>query len=85
MKFEKDMCKVVQPLLINNLTKYFKSTGDAIGLNEAIVYGVLNCLALFFYTIMHHMIGYQSNRYGMQIKIATCGLAYRKVILSLLL
>jgi hypothetical protein len=70
---------MIQPLLINSLIKYFHSGEDRTSFTHAIVQALLTCLAIFAFIILHHPYGYQVTRFGMQIRIATCGLIYRKV------
>jgi hypothetical protein len=71
---------MIQPLLINSLIRYFYAGNDKTNINVAIAYGGLTCLAVLAFIILHHPYGYLVTRYGMQIRIATCGLVYRKVI-----
>jgi hypothetical protein len=68
----------MQPLLINQLIIYFKQD-STMSRMEALVFGMLTCLAVFGFIIMHHPYGYKFSRYGMQMRVAVCGLIYRKV------
>ena len=70
------MTCVLQPILTSELLKYFNGEID---FNLAIIYGTCICLNVFVIWFVHHPYSINCSRYGMRLRIACCGLVYRKV------
>ncbi len=74
--FKKEALRVIQPIWIGYLIDYFSGQTD---LQTALIYGSLVCLISFLNGMLNHMNFQQTQRYGMRMRIAVCGLIYRKV------
>ncbi len=75
----KETLSLIQPILVRNLIRYFN---DQIDLKWAIIYGTIICLNMTKSYLVVHSYFYKISRIGMQMRIAVCGLIYRKVFIS---
>lgn len=73
----KEAFRIIQPILIVNLIRYFNGQLD---LKWAIIYGTAICLMIIATNLIHHPYIFAIVRQGMQMRLAVCGLVYRKVI-----
>ncbi len=72
------MIKIVQPLLIAQILKYFN--GEVKKIEYALIYaGVISVCAIFV-GILHHPYYLNACRYGMRLRVACSGLIYRKAL-----
>ena len=69
------MLAVAHPILVSQLLKYFN---NEISQRTAIIYGLCICLSIFLIWLVHHPYTQNATRYGMRLRIACCGLIYRK-------
>ena len=73
------MAKVIQPLLLGGLIRYFDSTGR-VSTFEAYMYalGMTGCSAM--QALTHHPYFYHVQRIGMGVRVACSALIYKKVV-----
>ena len=72
----KEMLQVVQPLLVAHLQGYFDNKID---FQEALITGSVISFIVTLIWFVHHPYSQNIARYGMRVRIACCGLVYRKV------
>jgi hypothetical protein len=77
--FQKESMSIVMPMFLSFLLEYFNGTRN---MTWAFVFGALTCLSMFVQTVTHHPQMFFMYRYGMQIRVAICGLVYKKVLLK---
>lgn len=78
--FLQEVTKVVQPLLLGKLIRYFTSE-PSISETEAYLYAMGMSLSVIILAIFHHPYFFTVQRIGMQIRVACCSLLYRKVFM----
>ncbi|XP_034328340.2 ATP-binding cassette sub-family C member 4 isoform X2 [Magallana gigas] len=77
--FIEEVTKVVQPLLLGKLIRYFTSE-PSISETEAYLYAMGMSLSVIILAIFHHPYFFTVQRIGMQIRVACCSLLYRKAL-----
>ena len=75
------MTKVVQPLLMGGLIRYF-SPDTTVSLLEAYMYAIGVGLCAVLVAITHHPYFFQVMRIGMRIRVAACSLLFKKVCIT---
>jgi len=70
--------RILQPLLLSRLIRYFDST-SGMSATEAYLYatGVILCSASF--AITEHAYSFEMRHLGMQMRVASCSLMFKKV------
>ena len=73
--------RIVQPLCLGQLLKYFRENEEmAIPTTHAYLYAMGVVLGSAFSMMSHHLNFFTCQHMGMQIRVATCSLIYRKVL-----
>lgn len=74
--------KVIQPVFLGKLIKYFENYrhDDMAALSEAYGYATGVCLSTLGLALLHHLYFYHVQRAGMKIRIAMCHMIYRKAL-----
>lgn len=75
--FTKEGARLVFPLLISQILKYFEGTAD---FSEAILYAFYISIGVTVNCIIHHPYFLELIRIGIKMRLATSGLLYKKVI-----
>ncbi len=73
--------KVVQPLMLGGLIRYFVP-GSGVTKFDAYMMALGLSLCAMMLAVSHHPYFYGVQRIGMRLRIAACGLIYKKVIKS---
>ncbi|XP_022343366.2 ATP-binding cassette sub-family C member 4-like isoform X1 [Crassostrea virginica] len=77
--FIEEITKVVQPLLLGQLIRYFTPQPN-ITQGEAYLYAAGMSLTAIILAIFHHPYFFTVQRIGMQIRVACCSLLFRKAL-----
>ncbi|XP_062612836.1 ATP-binding cassette sub-family C member 4-like isoform X2 [Saccostrea cucullata] len=77
--FIEEATKVVQPLLLGQLIRYF-TPNSTISQMDAYLYAMGMSLAAIVLAVSHHPYFFTVQRIGMQIRVACCSLLYRKAL-----
>ena len=72
---------MIQPLLIRDFIKYFNGQVE---FKWALINGTIICLNTLINCLVPHPFYYSVVRQGMRMRIAVCGLIYRKVFRELI-
>ena len=73
-----ETAKVMQPLLLGSLIRYFTPGSDVSKLDAyMLAFGI--CLCVVCVVVFHHPYFYGMQKIGMRLRIASCSLIYKKV------
>ncbi|KAK7154854.1 hypothetical protein R3I93_009716 [Phoxinus phoxinus] len=77
-----EVIKVIQPVLLGQLIRYFESydPNNMPALYEAYGYAAGLSLSTMFLALLHHLYFYYVLRAGMKIRIAMCHMIYKKAL-----
>lgn len=77
-----EVIKVIQPVFLGQLIRYFESydPNNMPALYEAYGYAAGVSLSTLFLALLHHLYFYHVLRAGMKIRIAMCHMIYRKAL-----
>lgn len=75
----KEANRIIFPILLRKIIAYLNGQLD---LNSAVICAALIAFGVTLNCFLHHWYFLEMNKIGIKMKIASCGLIYKKVLLN---